>query len=258
MGAALVLIGLVVFLIGFISIIKPITILKIKSRKGGAAVTLAGLVLFIAGGALLETAPSETATERTGDSQAQAQKTSDGLREKRETEEAARVREVERAKAAEQKRTADLADQRRRETAFIDIIRKYRVAYKTAANDIKRFNYVTDRSRELKEILPDDLKVRGWVGNFKSLSTDSAGNANIAIALDEGIALGTYGLFDDIKTGTPLWERVAELSVGQKVVFSGSFSSSRNARFPSEFSLTERGSMSEPEFHFEFISVLPR
>jgi len=39
--------GLLAFLVGLLSIIKPLSLLQIETRKDGALVALAGLVLFV-------------------------------------------------------------------------------------------------------------------------------------------------------------------------------------------------------------------
>lgn len=274
LGIAFFLIGSVVMVVGVISVIRPITAFKIKTRKDGVVVVLAGLLTFIFSLFLAVIDGPEDAVVATGPAGAVSTGASEEAIRVEETQrmdeparvkeaaspkQAARVKEVEQHAREVLRQVERLRlEEHRKERKFIDVIWKYRAAYKSAANDIKRFNYVKGRSEELREILHCDLEIKNWVGNLVKLTTDSGGDADIAVALADGIVLGTYGFFQDIKTGTPLWEQVAELSIGQEVVFSGHFFASTSARFPKEVSLTERGNMAEPEFHFDFLSIKPR
>ena len=276
-GIAFFLIGSVVLFAGAISIIKPITLFRIRSRKDGAVVVLAGLLMVIFSLFLVGTDNPEDATVAIADGVRRPAGTSEKaprVEEAQRIDEAERVNDLEqraRTVAGRAKRIPPQNEEGERQLGpqeaekkgankkrkFIDVIRKYQAAYKTATNDIKRFNYVKDRSRELKGILHDDLQVKNWVGNLLRLSTDSAGNADIAVELADGITLGTYGLFQDIKPDTSLWKQVAELTIGQEVFFSGQFFASASARFPKELSLTERGNMAAPQFYFDFLSIKP-
>ena len=57
-----------------------------------------------------------------------------------------------------------------------------------------------------------------------------------------------------ISAGSQLYEQLSRLSVGQRVIVSGRFRSS-DQDYLREASLTEAGSMNEPEFLFAFASV---
>jgi hypothetical protein len=58
-----------------------------------------------------------------------------------------------------------------------------------------------------------------------------------------------------IPAGSTLYEQIARLSVGEKVIFSGTFAGGKD--FVEETSLTEEGSMNAPEFLFSFSGIRP-
>ena len=63
-------------------------------------------------------------------------------------------------------------------------------------------------------------------------------------------------IFDEtlIENGSELYNAIADLSKGDKVVFSGTFASDERD-FIREASVTERGSMTDPEFILKFSDV---
>jgi hypothetical protein len=105
------------------------------------------------------------------------------------------------------------------------------------------------------------------------METTSDGSASVSITLADGVTVNTWNnaFSDDIVTqagvqtlipqGTKLYSALSELAVGAKVTFSGEFIRSNDfATFQDsieETSLTEEGSMTDPEFLMHFRSIKP-
>ena len=93
MGTALFLAGFVVLLVGAISVIKPLTIFRIRSRKDGAVVALAGLLMVNFGAFLHAASSPETDVAAVDDA---ALVSTGAAEEAQRVKEAARVTEAER------------------------------------------------------------------------------------------------------------------------------------------------------------------
>ncbi|HDZ74354.1 MAG TPA: hypothetical protein ENH55_16640 [Aurantimonas coralicida] len=97
MGTALFLAGFVVLLVGAISVIKPLTIFRIRSRKDGAVVALAGLLMVNFGAFLHAASSPETDVAAVDDA---ALVSTGAAEEAQRVKEAARVTEAERVEQA--------------------------------------------------------------------------------------------------------------------------------------------------------------
>ena len=95
------------------------------------------------------------------------------------------------------------------------------------------------------------------------MQTNSEGKAFIEIKLEgaESIVIKTWNnslsdLMDNtlIENGSGLYNTIADLSEGTEVVFSGTFIAD-DRDFIREGSMTERGSMTDPEFILKFSSI---
>jgi hypothetical protein len=95
------------------------------------------------------------------------------------------------------------------------------------------------------------------------METNREGKAMITISLDgaKSITIKTWNnalsdVMDNtlIENGTKVYNSISELSKGDKVVFSGTFISD-DRDFIRESSMTERGSMTDPEFILRFSSI---
>lgn len=147
------------------------------------------------------------------------------------------------------------------QSRFLTVTAEYSDRFKSAANELQQSLLRDERRAALIEALGSQRTVSGWLGVIKRLETNSEGKAILAIRLTQDAEIATWnnGLSDLvdgtlIDKGTPVYEALLKMSVGDTVAVSGSF-------FPSvedgvkETSLTIRGSMSEPEFLFRFQSV---
>jgi hypothetical protein len=146
------------------------------------------------------------------------------------------------------------------QAAFVSTVESFYQPYRAAPNELKKSALRTERRNALEKALPS-TQVVGWVGTLESMQTTSDGKAYISIRLyGSTVRVKTYNngpsdLFERtlIGQGTPLYNTVAALSTGDLVSFTGEFLSGKD--FIREASVTEEGSMTEPEFIFRFTSV---
>jgi len=135
-------------------------------------------------------------------------------------------------------------------------------AYKAAPNELKKSVVRSQRKAGLKKMFGRSKSVSGWTGTIKSMGTNGDGNAYVTIQLtgSKVEVLTMNNAFSDIAYGTlipqgsAVFNSLANLSVGDKVRFSGRFLAG-DKDFIAEMSLTERGSMTAPELVFKFSSL---
>jgi hypothetical protein len=148
------------------------------------------------------------------------------------------------------------------ESRFIDIIAYHKMRYGDASNEFQKSTVRRQRAERIASILPGRL-ANDWVGQVSSMQTTSdglgilsvklPGNTDIKVkTMDNGLSdIGEHTL---IPQGSPLYNQVASLAVGDQVAFSGRFSS-RDTDYIEEVSITEKGSMTEPDFVITFPTV---
>jgi hypothetical protein len=150
------------------------------------------------------------------------------------------------------------------ESDLLSVLSVFRSRYEDAPNEFQKSTIRKERARELARIVPDHSAV-DWIGTVSRLQTTSEGDGVLILKAygNTWITIGTWNnSLSDLRSGTlipassPLYEQAANLFVGQIVKFSGRFGSS-GLDFLQESSLTEAGSMNEPEFIFTFTSVEP-
>ena len=105
------------------------------------------------------------------------------------------------------------------------------------------------------------LRVSGWVGQVATRSTNSEGKGVLSIQVAPDVFLTTYNnAFSDIRfrtliePGTQVFNEMANLRTGDWVIFSGRFFANPTDCVE-ETSLTLRGSMTSPEFLFQFLEI---
>jgi hypothetical protein len=108
-------------------------------------------------------------------------------------------------------------------------------------------------------------RMADWVGTIDSMGTTGDGLARLSIAIpcQTSTKLHTWsGAFSDgnhrtlIPQDHPIYQALLEMRDGQAVRFSGDFIAEKQDGVM-ESSLSERGSMTKPEFIFRFSSVTP-
>ena len=142
---------------------------------------------------------------------------------------------------------------------FSAIIDSMYNVYQEQPNDLKKSSVKKARNSLFEEI-KFNRKVTNWIGKLTDMSTNDNGNASIGISLLGSRAeVETAG--HPITLGTNLYNDISSLSTGDTVVVCGSFYPSPDYMGKYEFeyiyesSVTEYGSMSNPEFYFEFKSL---
>lgn len=137
--------------------------------------------------------------------------------------------------------------------------------YERAPNEIKKSAVFNRANVAAKKIVAHDgFVARGWQGIVSSLTTDQGGNYAFLVVKSELNSRVKYmtvssALFDDetetaIKKGTALYRTLSDIAVGDRVVFIARFLP-HSQRLIREMSLTEQGSLSEPEFLVRFQDV---
>jgi hypothetical protein len=148
------------------------------------------------------------------------------------------------------------------QAAFVNLINDYAVRYRGAPNEIQKTELRFARAADLKKA--DYKTATNWVGTLKVLRTDQDGTttAVFTVAGSKVLSVRTWNnAFSDLVDGTriargsPLYAALSELSVGQAVVFSGEFFPGYHRDFLHEISVTEEGSMTEPEFLMRFTAI---
>lgn len=144
---------------------------------------------------------------------------------------------------------------------FTSVVESHISQYKAAANELQKSTLRTNRKQALERALPDTT-VSGWIGTIKKMETTSDGKAGITVQLQGSPILlmtwnnGFSDLFGStlIEHGSALYNRIASLSTGARVSVSGTFFTDKHDHVR-ECSVTESGSMTEPEFLFRFSDV---
>ncbi|MBI4546861.1 MAG: hypothetical protein HY707_02700 [Ignavibacteriae bacterium] len=136
--------------------------------------------------------------------------------------------------------------------------------YEKAKNEIQKsaiFNTCNKARRDF--LIKGNYTVVDWIGTITNIKTDQGGDfAHVEINSNLGgfkvtyMNESLYSIFETtlLKKGTTIYNQVAELTVGQKVRFSGRFIPSED-RGVKEISLTEKGCVDAPEFILSFDEI---
>lgn len=148
------------------------------------------------------------------------------------------------------------------ESEFLSIIDSFQRQYREASNEFQKSTVRKERAGAFVRAL-SSLSVNDWIGQVSSMQTTSDGHGILYVKLP-GTTTATVQTWNNslsdmgsgtlISPGSALYEQVSHLAIGDKVIFSGTFVAG-NLDYVRETSLTEAGSMSEPEFIFTFRSV---
>lgn len=157
-------------------------------------------------------------------------------------------------------RTSFPADERE----FITTINAFGARYQQAQNEFKKSALRKERSQAIAIILPK-LSITDWVGHISSMQTTQdergilvvkLGNSSISVQTVNNVVSDSLVPGTLIPSGSLLYEQIANLAVGNTVTFSGTFTFGE-LDYAREESVTEEGSMTDPEFIFTFTSVRP-
>lgn len=142
------------------------------------------------------------------------------------------------------------------EQAVARMLASYIEKYKAAANDLQKSSLRSGRAAELGKLLPNRTAT-GWTGTVKKLKTTGEGKAILEIQLEGSKAIVSnydFGQSHLMEQSSPLYARAATTVVGDKVTFSATFPADPRD-FIKETSLSESGSMTEPEFLVTFTNL---
>jgi hypothetical protein len=145
---------------------------------------------------------------------------------------------------------------------FCDCVNYFTKQYAIAPNELKKSQLRIARKKKLQDVLAS-LRFNDWVGELTELGTTTDGGAYVSVRLhNSSIILKTWNnhvsdLFDNsiIPINTPLYENVSNLPKNCNVKINGAFRVS-DEDFLKECSITEEGSMTEPEFIVNFNQIL--
>lgn len=153
------------------------------------------------------------------------------------------------------------------ESAFCGVVKDYGQQYSSVlgsgGNQLKLSKLRSARAEALRQA-SGSTRVSGWTATLGKLSTTGDGRAAVQVKLPCKATLKTWNnTFSDSSSNTlvphasPLYEAIAELREGQTVVVEGQLFRDDQDWYK-ETSLTERGSMVDPEFLFRFSSIRAR
>ncbi|GAB1347583.1 hypothetical protein MASR1M29_23850 [Cloacibacterium normanense] len=146
---------------------------------------------------------------------------------------------------------------------FISTIQQFSKEYENADNELKKSAIRTKRGEAFKSILKNSRSFNNWVGIVKTMETTSKGKANFGVEIQgTGITLSNMNnelsdMFENtlIEQSSPLYQTISELKKGDKVFVSGDFLKSINNDYIYVLSMTEGGSMENPDFIVKFKEV---
>lgn len=150
------------------------------------------------------------------------------------------------------------------EDSLISIVAMGRQEYENGQNDFQKGAARPRRASRICSLIKDP-NISNWSGVVEELSSNSSGYGVLKIRISPHITIGTTNnSFSDsigsqktlIYPSDPVFSQVSNLSVGQKIVFSGIFSMS-NDDCIAETSITQSGSMEDPDFEMKFTEVRP-
>lgn len=151
-----------------------------------------------------------------------------------------------------------------RQQQFIDILDDFAARYSQAPNEMAQGALRPQRAKAICSLMNRDWQVRGWLGKVKKMSSNNEGKGVIEISISPRISVKTWNnALSDIGNHTLLepgslpHTQAVQLRPGQNVEFSGTFLLGDKDCLR-ELSLTQRGSMSEPEWIFRFQTMTPR
>lgn len=124
--------------------------------------------------------------------------------------------------------------------------------YGRGVNELQKTTTKKSRDRTLCSAFPD-TDFTGWAGKI-SLSGDNSARGTVTVAFrssDSDMSVKMHS--QEIAQSSPLYQIIFNMKDGAYVVFSGSFV--RRDGCIHERSITELGSMDEPEFNFVLTDV---
>lgn len=146
------------------------------------------------------------------------------------------------------------------QAAFIAAVEASIRAYRAAANDMVRGGERAKRAQSLCAT-HKALAVRNWIGWVETLSSNNDGRGVLAVRIARDVTVKTWNNalsdMDDrtlLDPASAVFQAASAMRRGTAVRFSGSFLRSDTDCFR-EGSVTQDGSMRDPEFIFRFTAL---
>ncbi len=149
------------------------------------------------------------------------------------------------------------------ERTLISIVDQEHSAFESAANDFAKGATRAQRGHAVCAFLTGTSN--GWIGTVETLSSTSNGKGVLKIRISPHITVSTHNnSISDALSGAPstlidpasaLSQQVASLNQGDQVKFSGQFKPSSGTDCIDEESVTQAGSMEDPEYIMVFSDV---
>jgi len=143
---------------------------------------------------------------------------------------------------------------------LIAAVEKARPAFRSGTNDTEQGEARTARAQDICSALPS-MTVSHWVGQVSALLFNNAGKGILSIKIAKDAYVKTWNNAYSDRTAQTLIEpksimfaKASALEVGQWVTFSGSFYHAEPDCIQ-ESSMTLQGSLTEPEFIFQFSDI---
>ena len=132
---------------------------------------------------------------------------------------------------------------------FLNIISTYAEKYTNTKNEMKKSLQRKKRVKAFKKFFSGGLGFEYWVGTIKSVDTDKDGDATVRI--DLGI-ITLSNSSRKIKLSNYLFDTIAEMEIGDKVVIVGNFLEHKETLttgwYLDSANPTEKGAMTSPIF----------
>jgi hypothetical protein len=176
----------------------------------------------------------------------------------------AAAKPAQRTSAAEAQKAAELAATEQLtptvEKAFIQAVEAGKREYDAGANDMAKGASRPHRKAALCSLFRDSGPAN-WTGTIADLSSNSDGKGVLAITIAPDVTFKTWSTsLSDIGDHTlidpesAMYRQLVSMKKGDRVIFSGSFLPS-DSDCIREASITQRGSMTDPEFIVRFTQV---
>jgi len=147
-----------------------------------------------------------------------------------------------------------------RQKSFVALTADFERRFNSSANELQQNALRDERRTALLAVLPE-LSVTGWIGKITKLETNSEGRALVSVRVSPNTSLTTWNnALSDLGSNTliekdsQLYGVLMNLKIGDEVKLSGRLFPSETDGFH-ETSVTIRGSMTDPEYLFDFHSV---
>jgi hypothetical protein len=145
---------------------------------------------------------------------------------------------------------------------FLSINDDFAAKYRSAANEMAQGALRVQRASAICSLFQSPT-VKDWVGTVQTLSSNNEGKGVLNVSMNKianaktwNNALSDIGSETLIQPGTPLHDAALQLARNDTIIFSGTFLKDDKDCFK-ESSLTQRGSMTDPDWIFRFSAVTP-